>query len=646
MQERSTPVKGIGAGFGDWIVDRIAGRVARRSQEGGYITVLVAMLLASGFLMACLAVSVDTARWYDELGRVQKAADAAALAGVPFLPFDMGNATLRAKEVAKRNGYDDASTEVVVTVERGELSSQLKVTISSRIDNTFGAMIGVGNITLTRSATADYKGPAPMGSPCNTFGNEPDAGAGASSPTPTDTALGSELPACKRLVDFWAGIQGVRSSKSNGDRYMNSYCNNTHATAPVTYACSGNVNSEYDTTDKPPGKHGYFWVVRVQPNAVGYPITLQLYDAPFINAGNHLCGGLPLASDLVDDMNPYVTTDGKRRYSRDQSALAPLAGQGAPFCNGDSHVLHAETTTSPPTTTFVLRAQTDTQDPMQATPMTSEGCVKQYKGFNTVPNYNRLRSTDSSYNEQLAKLFHNWAHFCTFTPPRAGDYYLQIRTNVSFVEAAREPNNGSNPSLISAGNSTAWAPDGNVTTGAGSNTFAIRAVTASGLQDEVSVAGYDRMPIFANKEGAETEFHLIRVLPGAAGQYISFSFFDSADADGTEERYIQVLTPDDATGSITTTPFPPPGCRAYFGDLDSEADKTTLSNCRAPVDESTNNGKLETIEIPIPSDYDCAADTIAGCWYRVLVHYGATTGVRDFTTWDATIIGDPVRLIE
>ena len=45
------------------------------------------------------------------MNRVQKAADAAALAGVPYLPYDLANATLRAKEVAKRNGYDDAAAE-------------------------------------------------------------------------------------------------------------------------------------------------------------------------------------------------------------------------------------------------------------------------------------------------------------------------------------------------------------------------------------------------------------------------------------------------------------------------------------------------------------------------------------------------------
>ena len=58
-----------------------------------------------------------------------------------------------------------------------------------------------------------------------------------------------------------------------------------------------------------------------------------------------------------------------------------------------------------------------------------------------------------------------------------------------------------------------------------------------------------------------------------------------------------------------------------------------------------NNGKTETIIIPIPSDYTCNYNSFGGCWYRVVVAFASGT-VHDVTTWDATIIGDPVRLIK
>ncbi len=60
---------------------------------------------------------------------------------------------------------------------------------------------------------------------------------------------------------------------------------------------------------------------------------------------------------------------------------------------------------------------------------------------------------------------------------------------------------------------------------------------------------------------------------------------------------------------------------------------------------SKNNGKVETITIPIPGDYTCNFASLGGCWYRVNIGFGGG-GVHDVTTWDATVIGDPVRLIK
>lgn len=589
---------------------------------------LVAMLLASGVIMAFAAFGVDTGRWYVEIQRVQKAADAAALAGVPYLPQDMTNAIKKAKEVAARNGYDDASGNVVVTVEMGTLASQLRVTIESRILNSMGGAIGVRDATIIQSAVADFQAPAPMGSPCNTFGNEPRAGSGAGSPSPsTASATGtSPLTNCKRDPDFWAGIQGMRSSKSNGDRYMNSYCG-----IGSEFKCTGKgtFNSEFKPI-------GYFWVVKVQPAAVNKPIDLQLYDPAYVNSGSFDCQSLPKSTDLSNDMNPYVTTDGKTRYSKDLST----SSSPSPFCNGDTVPDAAEASdTTAPTTTYVLRAQTDSQDPTQAPVISS--CVRQYLGVNTVPTVKQLKEGAAGYNKHLAQIFHNWTSLCTFTPTRSGDYYLQVRTNVAAAGSPESSVGSGATPLIFEGSSTAWAPGGNVTTGRGNNTFAIRAVTPTGSEKSVSVSGFDRMPIFANAETASSEFNLIRVLPGSRGQFISFAFYDAADSAADSAR-ITVLPPSDATGSIKTTPFPN-SCKSFYAD--NRAVMTTLSSCSAAVSGAANNTKLQTIDIPIPTDYNCVVTDMAACWYRVKVDYGSGA-VRDFTTWDAIITGDPVRLIE
>ena len=607
-------------------------RPRRPRDERGVASLLVGALLASGVFFGLAAFGVDTARWYVEIQRVQTAADAAALAGVPYLPYDMPNATAKAKEVAKDNGYDDAADDVEITVSKGALSSQLRVTVSRTIPNHFGQFIGVGSQKITRTAVADYKGAAPMGSPCNTFGNEPAAGTsgttGPFSPTPSGSALAPpavRFDNCESRPQFWATVEGPQTDKVNGDRYQNMKCNGSS-----TYACnSAGPGTPYPNDEYTP--EGYFWVVRVEPTAVDRPINLQLYDPAYVTTGQ-TCGDLPTSSNIPsNNMNPFVTTDAKTRYSR--SSTTP-SGTGAPYCTGD--FLGGTTTTS-----FVLRHQHDSLDPMQGAVI--DGCVKQYAGISTTPTANSLRSTHSSYNEQLAKVFHNWTSLCTFTPDRPGDYYLQVRTNVSTTGGTPEPNTNGRPAIIYSGNAAAGAVEGNTEVGAGVNGFAIRAVTAAGYEQQVAVSGYDRMPIFANVPDAESSFNLIRVLPGAAGQSISFSFFDVSDISLGATGTVTVTPPDDATGSITTDPFPRGGCYAEGAGAGAG---TYLTSCSAPVSNGNNNGKLERMSIPIPSDYDCDYDSLGGCWYQVTVSFPGATSVNDITTWDATIEADPVRLIE
>jgi Flp pilus assembly protein TadG len=602
-----------------------------RKNQGGYAAILVATLIPTVF-MGCAAVSVDTARWYVAGQQMQQAADAAALAGVPYLPYDMPSATAKALSVAANNGFSTSNPNVTVTVGLGVRETQLKVTITAKVRNTFGAVIGVTTETLSRSAVADYQGPQPMGSPCNTFGNEPTAGTGGSSPTPSGSALGSSPFAnCSSTPQFWANIEGPQVDKIQGDQYQDLTC-----TSGVD-GCTGTSNNEYND-------FGYVFVVKVQQAAVGTPVNLQLYDPEFAptsktSGGVVLpCGNLPGKSSYTGtgNLNPWVTVaDAQGRYSSDSpNSTTPTTSNS--FCPGDSF---PGGTGTPLITTFVLRHQVESQNADQAAvenDTAGSPCIKQYGGISAAPSSNQLTVGKSGYDAQLAQVFHNWTSLCTFTPDVAGDYYLQVRSNVS--------TGGTGSGMLWSGNSAASALTGNTTTGFGSNAYAMRAVTLSGKETSVAVAGYSHMPISINADAATATFNLIRVLPGAAGQFISFGYFDAGDSQGSGA--VKVLPPTDATGSITTNPFPG-NCSAVGGSAGTTPG--ALSSCSAPFVQSggvsKNNGKLETITVPIPSDYTCNFASFGGCWYRVQISFGSGS-VHDVTTWNATVVGDPVRLIE
>jgi Flp pilus assembly protein TadG len=613
----------------------------RRRTEAGYAAILVSLLVPTVFL-GLAAVGVDTARWHLEVQRVQLAADAAALAGVPYLPQDMPNAIIRAKEVAKRNGYDDAEAGTTVKVTKGVRESQLNVTISATVANQFGQMIGVGSTVITRTAVADFTGPAPMGSPCNTFGTEPPSGKGSTSASsalaggapPIGSAIGATRPLnCPQNPMLWANVEGPRTGKVQGDRYGTLKCEDSG----VDGCDSGRNNTEHAGA-------GYFWLVKVQQSMVGKQVSLQLYDPAFVRTGS-ACeeSGLTDYGSLVDDMNPFARTDGKIRYAENDT-IPSTDTSTIPFCNGDYYPGSADGGTTKMTTTFMVREQTDTQDPLKANVLT--GCAKQFGSYQSNPTVDALRSSSTSYNSDLAEVFHNWVELCKFTPARAGDYYLHVRTNKHYSFSGTDlsrlvPSSAVSGLAQSAGDSTPQ--------GGGSNSFAIRAVTPAGQERGVAVSGWDRMPIFANSEGATQIFNLIRVLPGAAGQSISFDFFDAGDAAGTAT--VKVMLPSDArtpSGATISTPFPG-GCTSSGGSAGTTNTGMNGATCTTTLTRSNgvsrNNGKVQTMNIPIPSDYSCDAADFLKCWYRVEINFASGT-VNDITTWDAEIVGDPVRLIE
>jgi Flp pilus assembly protein TadG len=591
--------------------------VRRNRAEDGYVAIVAALLISS-VLMAVAAIGVDVARWYVEAERVQTAADAAAMAGVIFLPDNLPRATETARRSAALNGYEHLGN-ATVTVEFGERRSQLRVTVTTEVDNQFGAAVGVDTATISRSAVADYTSPAPMGSPCNTFGNEPPGGSSTSGPS-TSVIPSAYRTVCSSRPYFWAAIEGPQTNKQQGDRYSTLPCTGTYGCNTST---SRNTESIYPD--------GYFFAVKIGTAAVGVPVTVQLFDPAYYATGA-TCGTMPAAAPR-NSINPYTTADAIARYATGSSV----------YCSGDLNP-GSSSTSNPVTTSFALREQNEQQDPTAGAAIS--GCTKQFRGIHGVPSMDNLRYNSGSgttytgtpqvsYNPDTAKTFHQWYPLCTFTPTRTGDYYLQVRTNVALA-GTPEPNNN-RPPIVYAGNPlvTATPTTENTTTlGLGANSFGIRAVSSAAAS--ISVSGWSRMPMLQNTPDSTASFNLLRVLPAAAGQSIAFEFFDVADgASATGSATVQ--PPADATGSVRSGLT---GCTGALNDQDF----TPITGCAARIAHSTHDGQVQRMRIPIPADYDCDETVLTGCWFKVQVKQNGN--ITDFTTWDASLEGDPVRLIE
>ena len=264
-------------------------------------------------------------------------------------------------------------------------------------------------------------------------------------------------------------------------------------------------------------------------------------------------------------MNDYTTTDGTKRYSS--------AAANSIYCAGDNNPSSVST---PPTTSFALLHANDTFNPSQAVAIDPDNCIKQFVGQTSPPTITELTKKTGSggnnidYNPQKSQLFHQWVSLCTFTPDVAGDYYIQVRTNVSTTHGTavlnRNAAGSTKTSLIYTGNRDVVSKDtsGLVTNTGGSNSFSMRAVPSdSTKRSYIAVAGNESMPILQNKKRSTATFNLIRALPGTKGQYISFDFFDPGDgANSGDVASVQIFPPTDSTGLVKSgSGGTPPGCK-------------------------------------------------------------------------------------
>jgi hypothetical protein len=540
-------------------------------------------------ILGFTAWSVDFWSWKREGARLQKAADAAALAGAVFMPENLnGVAFSTAVEVATKNGYTNGVGGVSVTVVQGQQPNQLKVSITENVQNIFGPVLGVDSTNVTKFGVAEYQRPVSMGSPINQFGNDP---------TVESVSHGST-----RYPDFWTNVFGPASNKVSGDAIQSTKC-----TSGVDN-CSGS-NSDYDP-------NGYFYGIDVQSS--GSPLTVQAFDPEFAHVGdncgdNNVGSNLKGASILPANFNPkFAVPDSATRYS-------PAAD--SPYCTGDMY--YSEGADIVPWTTFTLRAPDLTPGNPTDNPVIddADGCHPMdfpgYKGDLAAA----LTSTTPQAGAPalFVQYFRQWYTLCTIQNPIVGTYFLQVETNTKADGSA--------------------APYGG-----GANRLALRAGLGGDFQTgSVRIYGSGRIGIYANSPAANTTFYLARVLPGAQGRTLVLSFFDVGDADDAGALTVLPPTESNQDGQFAGCTYTaPPGNSTGppWGAFQATDSGCKLTN----VSKANYNGQWVQVRIPIPSTYTCDYTDPLGCWLKV--NFAFPTGVSDTTTWTAQLTGDPVRLIQ
>ncbi len=244
-----------------------------RREEGGYVLVTVA--LVTTILLLFTGLTVDFGSWYNRAAEIQRAADAAALAGVVWMPeYDVARTV--AFDTAKKNGFEHGVGGIEVVVEEVEGNNrQLKVTITDTSAPQFFSQLAVDSQRIRRSSVGEYVLPVPLGSPKNTFGT------------------GNLLSGSDR-ENFWASVNGYCAGHENGDDKLAFYETQNDGGASPNCNKTGNT-MQSDTYDP----DGYLYAIDLKQNVSS--LKLEIYDAPYYTSGSD-------QDDRYSSVNQSITT--------------------------------------------------------------------------------------------------------------------------------------------------------------------------------------------------------------------------------------------------------------------------------------------------------------------------------------------------
>src|SRR4051812_35298065 len=275
------------------------GRRRTRTGERGQMLALFALMLF--VIIGAIAIVVDISWVWTSGLRVQRAADAAALAGVIYLPGAPGSAYTVARAEATKNGYTGSAGTTVTPVQDGANPRRLQVTISTQVPSFFARIIGINTFAVTKVSQAEYTLPVPMGSPQDYLGVYQLVGTNPDGSQRIDTVPSASGTSSLASQGFWAAVLTLGAQRSNGDAY--SPQNN-----------GGGANPDYD-----PGGYDYTVVVNGSGGRVSLfdPMFCAVGHAPsgsYLGTGDHWIGpgGVPVTTTfkLWDTNNtPFNTGD-------------------------------------------------------------------------------------------------------------------------------------------------------------------------------------------------------------------------------------------------------------------------------------------------------------------------------------------------
>lgn len=633
----------------------------RARRPGGYVLVEFAFLLVPLLLM--VGLSVDVGYWYSRASNLQKAADSAALAGVVWLP-DTSKARTAALEAAARNGFVNGVDGIQVTVDPvGE--RRLRVTIvDPTVDSFFYQVLGGRTIELSRTGTAEYVLPVPLGSPRNHFGT------------------GSLLASDPELI--YQAINTACTSKVNGDRHQSLHYSPLSTNGSNLSSCSAvSSNAEYRT-------RGYELYVEA-PVGRTANIDVLLYDPRYndgeVPTGQHqqVCGIWGSANWNVRFGGNNLTVHGPALYQR-RSTLGGAWGSNEYLASGESITVNWQ----------LIRFQPKVSASGYATNWNAITSGSSYRIYGPA-RYQTRSSVNGTWsgNQTVAagaSVTHNWdlirhqpgTQACWQEPIMEAPVDMRLRNpfasesfTFSLISENGTPLDDSDnfpvpgctktyseltPFDLTYLGSVRWNRLCTITTGMPAGRYIVRvtngapgslaadgsnqwglvakytnATANNGLCDGRTnamcprVYGRDAISVYANTTDGVASFFLAEIPEYHVGKTLELELWDPGEGGSK----IEILQPTGAnTWGLKTFSW------ASFNDNGS-SHQSGNNVTSVSVTNNVFNGRLLRIRIQLDG-YNPPANNK---WWKIQYTFGSGV-VTDRTTWSARVIGDPVHLVE
>jgi hypothetical protein len=607
--------------------------------QAGQAIVIIA--LAGTLMLAGIGMAVDVVIGYLYSVATERAAAAAALSGVVFMPDQFNSVTAmppgsrndawdRAIDEAKRNGYDPQDLANGISVTPSQVAghpNRLQVTVSRNSPVFFMEIFGFRPYKVTKTVVAAYLPPISLGQP--------------------GSQLGSSLGELGRTRFMFMRTEGWGNDRTLGDAYTPSpfdppaYSGATNDVHQISYA---NGTEPRDATVADRG--GYNYQITIPSGGPGG--VVHVYNAAY--APDAFGAGGPNYCDN-DNTNPGLrrcSIGGNNWFHEDDDMWGTTSTNYLTMRYSLYRVTNVFIRSSD-----VLLSQL-TVYPIDANNWASSSAQYRIAGGPRLGQTVTQQYSGSAPSNML--IYHNWVDLATYTGPQDGGLVVLQQTGQFGVY-----NQGGVlipgtyrlriDTLDNMGRSFS-----NVNT-LGKKGYAVRAVNGDLGRTTCTtcrVTAWNDICLFTpfdTGSGGRFALPLFQLTPDYAGLTVSIDIWDVGDISSTTGSVrINILDP---TGAVVSSPL---GINIY--DLGQQRSNLATSNyavlASAPgnttasfVAQDTVTGQSADnrwihVEIPVPATYNPPPGQY---WWSMQYVTGAGTVSYDTVTVVVGLKGGPVHLV-